>query len=465
MKLTLVGHACILAEADGVCVLMDPNLQPTFREGRFTFSPNRMVHLNRLPKPDAILISHRHRDHFDLASLVHFDKQTPIIYPQDSLMTYALKRLGFRELAPVGSWEEITLNERISVVTTASCFEDPESDYQEHGFLVLSESGTVWNLADTIITPEIIAAVSHLSRPLDLVFYPFQPGRQTEVVTNQPTHFPFHEYSQRLRHLNYLRPKALVPSASGYRVRGSNEWINHFKFPVTREQFSADVASLRPEIQVFNLNPGDCLHYRDEHFRLEEQGATNNFVETLEDDTATCLHFNPVGEMAPILDDNQRGYDLEQLRQGIHKTFSDWTNYINADLGRWTVWTQWGLVYQFRVIYPDSEETLILVFSRDGVTLVEATDKRIDFYMDCSASCLYGLMTSEVHFDYQLAGEIRTFNCMYRTSQYGVHPLEELIPEYSEELLNAFGIVRRLINHDGKNPYRLVDKELARLLN
>jgi UDP-MurNAc hydroxylase len=465
LKLTLVGHACIFVEAAGLSILMDPNLQSTFREGRFTFSPNRVVHLDRLPKPDAILISHRHRDHFDLASLVHFDRRTPIIYPQDSLMTYALKRLGFRDLASAGSWEEITLNERISIVTTASCFDDPASDYQEHGFLLLSENGMIWNLADTIITPEIIAAVSQLSRPLDLVFYPFQPGRQTEVITNRPTQFPYQEYSQRLQHLNYIRPKALVPSSSGYRVRGSNEWINHFKFPVTREQFVADVASLRPEIQVFNLNPGDCLHQRDGQFTLEKQGATNNFVEMLEDDTAAYLHFNPVGEMAPITDDNQRHYDLEHLRQEIHKTFLDWANYINKDLGRWAVWTQWELVYRFRIIYSDGEETLILAFSRDGVTLVEATDKRIDFYMDCSASCLYGLVTGEAHFDYQLAGEIRTFNCMYRTSPYGAHPLEELIPEYSEELLDAFGIVRRLINHDGKSPYRVVDTEIARLLN
>ena len=41
--------------------------------------------------------------------------------------------------------------------------------------------------------------------------------------------------------------------------------------------------------------------------------------------------------------------------------------------------------------------------------------------------------------------------------------LAELVPEYSEEVLDAFGLLRRLLNLDGKHPYRVMDWELGRL--
>ena len=91
-------------ESEGSVILIDPNLRESFREETFRFCPDRIVHLERLPPPDVILLSHRHRDHFDLASLTHFDRKTPIIYPQDPLMTYGLKQLGFVELMPTGDW-------------------------------------------------------------------------------------------------------------------------------------------------------------------------------------------------------------------------------------------------------------------------------------------------------------------------------------------------------------------------
>ena len=457
-----MGHACLLVESEGSVILIDPNLRESFREETFRFCPDRIVHLERLPPPDVILLSHRHRDHFDLASLTHFDRKTPIIYPQDPLMTYGLKQLGFVELMPTGDWEQYIRGD-VSVVTTESCFADASSDYQEHGFLISSPDAVVWNLADTIVTPEIISAVSKVAPDLDVIFYPFQPTRQLEVVTNRTTSFPYADYSQRLRHLNYLKPKTLVPSSSGYRVAGANEWVNHFKFPVSRGQFLADVEAHWPEINVLVMDPGDSIQKENGQFVLLRQGATNGFVETRTDDTAERLFFNPVARIDPIVDPNVNGYNATTVRDQIHETFSTWIDYINSDIERWAVWIEWGLTYRFRIIYANTEESLVVDFSSHQVRLSEAVPDRVDFQMDCAASTLFGLMTGRMHFDHQMAGSIRTFSCMYRTSKYGVHSLAELVPEYSEEVLDAFGLLRRLLNLDGKHPYRVMDWELGRL--
>ena len=63
-RITYVGHATTLIELDGVVVLTDPLLRPRFGHvRRITAAPAT------LPKVDAVLISHAHRDHLDLPSL------------------------------------------------------------------------------------------------------------------------------------------------------------------------------------------------------------------------------------------------------------------------------------------------------------------------------------------------------------------------------------------------------------
>ena len=75
-RLTYVGHATILIEIDGVSLLTDPVLR------------NRIGHVSRIAPPitgdlhpDAILISHAHRDHLDLPSLRGLPSDIPAFAP------------------------------------------------------------------------------------------------------------------------------------------------------------------------------------------------------------------------------------------------------------------------------------------------------------------------------------------------------------------------------------------------
>ena len=76
---TWMGHSTVLVELDGGRILTDPTLR------------NRMAHLRRigpfddaaaLRGVDAVLISHLHRDHFDLPSLKRLGRSVPIIVPR-----------------------------------------------------------------------------------------------------------------------------------------------------------------------------------------------------------------------------------------------------------------------------------------------------------------------------------------------------------------------------------------------
>jgi L-ascorbate metabolism protein UlaG (beta-lactamase superfamily) len=72
-RLTYVGHATTLIELDGVALLTDPLLRERFGHVRRIAPPVRDV-----PRPDAILVSHAHRDHLDLPSLARLPRDVPV---------------------------------------------------------------------------------------------------------------------------------------------------------------------------------------------------------------------------------------------------------------------------------------------------------------------------------------------------------------------------------------------------
>ncbi|HEY2282289.1 MAG TPA: MBL fold metallo-hydrolase [Solirubrobacteraceae bacterium] len=77
-RIAFMGHATVLIELDGVRLLTDPLLR------------DRVAHLRRQTGPidpdlttmvDAVLLSHLHRDHLDLASLRLLGRDTPLLAP------------------------------------------------------------------------------------------------------------------------------------------------------------------------------------------------------------------------------------------------------------------------------------------------------------------------------------------------------------------------------------------------
>jgi UDP-MurNAc hydroxylase len=462
MKTTLVGHACLLCEAYGINILMDPNLMPTFREGIFGFCPSRRVDLDRLPAIHVVLLSHRHRDHFDLRSLHLLPRQAFVIHSEDAIIAHALKRLQFANTHVVQPWDKIRLAENLSVIATPSCFSRPGS--QEVGFAIVSDAGSVWNLADTALTPDELLFARRVMGAVDVAFYPFQPMLQAELVQNRANSFPVREYAQVLRHLGMMKPRAVVPSSCGYRILGSNDWLNQFKFPVSRKRFAKDVAAVDPGIEVAILDPGDAVHVAGGAVRVERAAAANGFVTATDEASDEAMCFDPVRRVAPLCDTNPRGLAPTEVRARVAQSFERWARAIEDDLAGWELWFHNGLTYEFRIIYPDGVESTGLDFSGAHLHVGPPAFPPADFTLACTADTLLGLIEGRYHFDHQLGGAIRTFTCWYRPSPQGVHDRHELLPEYSEDRLGGFGLLRRLVDPRGEHARRVVDHELDNLL-
>ena len=103
---TWIGHSTVLVELDGGRILTDPTLR------------NRLAHLRRigpfddvkaLRGVDAVLISHLHRDHFDLPSLERLGWSVPIVVPRGA--GKLLRRRRFERVVEVEVGEEIRVGD------------------------------------------------------------------------------------------------------------------------------------------------------------------------------------------------------------------------------------------------------------------------------------------------------------------------------------------------------------------
>lgn len=109
-----LGHATVLLQVDGFSILTDPvfSRRIGLDLGLFTLGLKRLVDpalpLERLPRPDLILLSHAHFDHFDVPSLRRLeDRGTTVITASRT-----------EDLLRPGRWagvRELNWNERLRV--------------------------------------------------------------------------------------------------------------------------------------------------------------------------------------------------------------------------------------------------------------------------------------------------------------------------------------------------------------
>jgi L-ascorbate metabolism protein UlaG (beta-lactamase superfamily) len=86
--ITWLGHSTVLLEVDGARLLTDPLLR------------RRAVHLRRRELPvaaeriDAVLVSHLHYDHLDVASLRSVGRRVPVVLPRGAAAMLRLRRFA-----------------------------------------------------------------------------------------------------------------------------------------------------------------------------------------------------------------------------------------------------------------------------------------------------------------------------------------------------------------------------------
>lgn len=268
-----LGHATWLVEAGGLRLLFDP-LLPSAPEGPvfgdvFALDPPRRVDEAAL-RPDFVLVSHRHPDHFDVPSLHRLALADPdtVLLTSDGLVEKTARRLGFRQVACVAPGHRIAL-EGVEICTTPS-----QGAEVEWGAVVASGATRVFNQIDTVLRgPEearntlrgamdVLGAPSHSPCDLSLVWW--QPALEIHAAMGWASGFPTKSYRRLLDEVAALETRAFAPSAGGLRHHTPYASMNDGVYPVDELRFRRDLMRRRPDARVLAETAGTRFEVRPE---------------------------------------------------------------------------------------------------------------------------------------------------------------------------------------------------------
>ncbi len=253
-----------LVEAGNMRFLCDPLLTNEHHSGVFEVVPSRSIAPAAL-RPDVILISHRHPDHFDVRSLHQLAIYDPdsIVLTPDSLVARAAQELGFRSVHVVPPGEKLAFDE-IALITT------PSLSTEEWGVMMATGDGVVWNQVDTVfedaghIRQMIDASLKKLNAlGLDLALVRWQPLQEVAAVLGHRTAFPYADYEQILAQVTAIDAKGLIPSSAGAAHTSPYAWLNKFVYPVSESRFLRDLNALCPSTSTFPTQIGSRYRVRD----------------------------------------------------------------------------------------------------------------------------------------------------------------------------------------------------------
>lgn len=177
-----LGHSTVLMNFLGVRVLTDPVFSTRVGPGfsPLVLGPKRHLQPALRPRdfaaPDVILLSHAHFDHFDVASLRKFPRDTPVVTARAT--GDLLRCRGFRNIHELDWGQTVTLATRAGELTVtalevahwgARMMRDDHRGY--NGYLLARKGASVCFAGDTAYTPAF-ARLNNPERPVDLMLMP-----------------------------------------------------------------------------------------------------------------------------------------------------------------------------------------------------------------------------------------------------------------------------------------------------
>ena len=446
MKTTLIGHACLLFESRDTTLLSDPCLFSLHFEELNYYFPRVDIQRDKFPRPDAVYLSHRHQDHFDVRTLAYLKRNDRILKPNvrimapnDPILLEVLKELEFENVEILADFEPIPVKDVIITPTPSLNQSSTAQDYfPEHGLLVHDGQVTAWNQVDTIVSPEIIDHIGKIYGGVDFAHSRFLPLLEGHFTYHKPVVLPFDEYCSFLNAMRALAPKFVVPGSAAFRYRDEFTFMNHYTFPTTQEQFLCDLLEFCPEIKSSVFLSGDVAHISPSGTRIESQGS--DFVRTVEDDSHRVA-FKPVLEVSPIrtqtADPAQHEQEMKVIRDFVENQYLD--RLLKSEILQG--WKHWKIVYQLEVFGQGGESEIWSIdFGQSELSIQKGSLSKINLYEGVASSELYALIQKTTSWDYvALCGNYRTFNNIYRITngQLEYFPSEK-INQALEPLMDAF---------------------------
>lgn len=239
---TYVGHATVLIEIEGTRLLTDPLLRrrlgPLVRHGP---SPAPEVTRNL----DAVLVSHLHHDHADLASLRRLGRDVPMLVPPGSRRFFerhgfgSVSELAPGETSPVGA-TAVTAVEAVHPGGRRSSARQSEAV----GFLVRGRRD-VYFAGDT----DFFSGMGELDPGLDLALLPIWGwGPSVGAGHLDP--------AEAARAAAALSPRLAVPIHWGTFYPLGLDRIRPAPLRTPGREFAARMRELAPQVETRVLSPG-----------------------------------------------------------------------------------------------------------------------------------------------------------------------------------------------------------------
>jgi L-ascorbate metabolism protein UlaG (beta-lactamase superfamily) len=242
---TYVGHATVLVDLDGTRLLTDPVLRPRI---------GPLIRHGPLPPPhltagiDAVLVSHLHHDHADLASLRRLGHAIPMLIPPGSRGFFV--RHGFGDLTELSPGESSRVGSL--AVTAVEADHDGGSrrgaaDVLPIGFLI-EGSQSIYFAGDT----DLFAGMEGLTPNLDLALLP--------VWGWGPTLGAGHlDPEGAARAAALLSPRLAVPIHWGTLYPFGLARLRPGRLTLPAEEFAAAARQLAPQVATRVLSPGESV--------------------------------------------------------------------------------------------------------------------------------------------------------------------------------------------------------------
>lgn len=395
-----------LCEAAGQRLLFDPLLADTHHCGVYQTVPLRTLHVDRL-RPTAILVSHRHPDHFDVGSLYQLAQQYPDVplFSPDALVLQTASQLGFTDTRSLVAGDVFELP-GLRMTATASLAKD------EWGLIVATDDGAVWNQVDTVLrNAEHVRAVAaegcaRVGRPkLDLALVRWQPMHEVSAQLGQHIGFPYGTYADLLSQITATGASAIVPSACGASHVDTFGWMDHIVYPVTPRRFLADMANFDADMDAFPALLG--AHYILEDGEVDFSPNGGGALIERREHAPDPRKYRPLAVPA-LADVNPNGHPERITRPEV----AAWIERALAPalLGQYPKFgVEDPLTFVIEVQFTDVLDAFTLVVGQDGVEIERISDPDWDAIVAIAGSLLWEVIAGQRGWgDVLLAGALRS---------------------------------------------------------
>lgn len=177
---TWIGHASFLLQTSGLNLLCDPVFSE--RASPFSWAGPRRVHppgvaLAALPRIDAVLLSHDHYDHCDVASLRSLATRHDPVFVAPLRHRDLLTAAGARRMVELDWWQGHSLSANTTATLTPTMHWSnrlgrPRNHRLWGGFFLNVGAKRVWFVGDTGYDAEIFRTIGRRFGPPDLALVP-----------------------------------------------------------------------------------------------------------------------------------------------------------------------------------------------------------------------------------------------------------------------------------------------------